>query len=592
MTNEYTPPSLTDAAVNIYGSTISGSYAEALSPPNFRILSQKEGMTTWEIRGDDHRGRQSQADKLEKAYAGWASTTAERRWRGYLNLPMSVTSESQAFGGTAGRGGVYFTNYGSLHVVAQGTTANRCLGEDSTDYQVALANPYFGAAYSPGSAIAALMTGPMGGLTSRLLIGRTGATIDIHDTLGTSAATMHANLTFCCGGAITGTNAQYPGVPAWVFLANNGLWSISVNETVTNAPTQTWDDLPNGGCVLGNTFETLLNAPAGNRMYMLLPTTNLTTTAWDISTALATPAFTRLASANVDGTDVQYHEIESPGLIGGRLWRRYAVVFDPKNVIAYDGKNGNNLGIFDNFSTTSTSMYVVGIGGDDSHLRALVQNVSDLQWWEYNEASRGWLPVSGTFTSPSGVTVSDTPDYVIANRRIHYGPQLPYAKRTGNSYVSLYNSAEVTWARQHIPPLGLNPALAYQGSAIGSHDFAGSAVDTSPAWILPGRLAGHPFEITQIDARLMDLEAGGTDASAKFEVAVHTTTNQGLSFTNTPLVRTFSASEGVAARTYNPPAGTKLYRLQIRETLTQGTAVNKTPNGANWIIRGVSYTNE
>ncbi len=148
-----------------------------------------------------------------------------------------------------------------------------------------------------------------------------------------------------------------------------------------------------------------------------------------------------------------------------------------------------------------------------------------------------------------------------------------------------------------MPPNGINPFNAYRqtgASVNASKAFANSAVHTFPVWVPPGKLSGHPFDIEYIDARQLDLEAGGSDATIKVEVAVSTSNSATLSFTNTPYSVTWAASFGVKERVYRPPAGKgRLYRLQIRETLTQGTGeTNKTPNGAYLITRGCSYLDE
>lgn len=573
-----------DTPLTIFGQTVSGSYAEPLNPPNFRVISRRGNYVVWEIVLDEVRGPQNQDDNFERGYAGWSQSTADPRFRGHLINPIATTRQSQSFGGTAGNGPVVWVNTPDATVIAKGTTANRCLASAGPGLTYVT--------YNPGSAISSLMYGPLAGLTSYVLIGRTGATIDVHSTLGTSVGTMTgggSSLTACWGGAVSPTDSATAGTPAWLFYANNGIWKLSIGAAITDAPTQTQFNVPDGGCVLG--FDTLEKSPFGNRMYMLLPLSDRTVSCWN---ALATIGPTRLASVDVDGADLVEHPLPMRGIIYGRLWQRRAVVSDGFRVIQFDGEEAKDLSIFAKvyLASSSYSIRVVGLGGDDSSLRALVQ-IGDnggaanftLQEWEYNEDTRGWSPVtkqSVPITVDSNAGIGGAP-FDPAYQSVYHGPNLPYSRIHATSYVAMNNGSEVTWEYRKVWPRGSNPNFHFQS-------FETSSVHTWPQWRLPGDLAGPPFVIAQVDGRMLDLEDGGTGATALVEIAKQSSaTSSALSFTSTPISRSFKQAEELRGRVYEPQEVYALHALQVRETLTAGSGATKSPDGLPLKIKGVSF---
>lgn len=577
MTSEYI-----DGNLNIYGSTLSGSFAEPLGGLNFRILSSAAGKVTWELTLDENRGPQAQSDRLEKSYAGWSSSTADARFRGYVINPLKLSSYTLGSGASSDGGSLFGTNFDTTFVMAQGSTANSSLWKETST-----TDPTPSAVtYSPGAQIMCLLSGPLNS-TNSVIIGRSGTTTDVHTTLGTSAATMHTDLNGMVGGALSSVNSTNPGVPVWIFKTNTGLFTLASNVAANTQPTSVATVLPTGGTVFG--FETLEKSPFGTRMYFIGSTNGRN----------------KLLHCNAEGTDILDIPLSLSTLNGGRLWQRNFVGHDLVRITRFDGERETDLNIFSNIAADSDKkLAVLGLGGSDASLRALVQTwdlntaaSSTLQWWEYMAPTNSWLPVSATFTPYNPTTVSDGAFYLNGLLNVTSGQyNFPYSKQTGACYVKMHKTNDEAFAYQLVNPQGINPFNAYRktgSSDNASKAFETSSVHTRPAWIPPGKLAGHPFEINQVDGRLMDIEAGGSDATVKFEIAMHSSTSQALSFTNTPLSVTFSAGQGVKGRVYNPPAGTRLHRLQVRETLTQGTGeTNKTPNGAYAVIRGTSYVTE
>lgn len=575
-----------DTDLVIFGSTLAGSYSEPMTPPGFRIRKRAGNWVYWEFMGHEARGRQAQIDKYENSYAGWASTTADSRFRGYLFNPLAITRASQSFGGTAGDGPVVYADGGTAFglVMAQGSTANRCLATGITSVSPA---PFY-ATYDPGATITAIMVGPVNS-TNRVLIGREGTTIDVHSAVGTTTATSHSNLSSCWGGAVSPTDSANAGVPAWLFYANGGIWKLSTAVAANTAPTQTWANVNDGGCVLG--FDTLEESPFGNRMYMLIPLTDQTHSAWH--TRGSNPVLCKLAHINEDGVDLVNVQLPMAGVHFGRLWQRKAVVSDGNRVILYNGKTAWDANIFAALSLPSSSYKanVVGLGGDESSLRALVQimttgGVGTLQKWEYNERQASWTPVSGTTADISIAASSDASPYVIDRHSVNYGPSIPYSSVKSLEWVSMYNTGDVTWDRQFVTPRGVNPYIQYQGI----QSIESSGIHTYPAWIMPGNLAGHPSITTEVDGRLLDLDSSA-GSSVLYEQATRASTSNVMTFTNTPIKRTFTQGDGVLNRVYHPASSPAWFLLQQRLTLTSGTSATG-PNAANLITRGVTFLDD
>lgn len=587
MTQDFDPAVADQSYVNIYGSTLVGSYAERLSPPGFRerpLLRNNKLYRIaipWELTLDDFRGQQAQVDKYEKSYAGWSQSTADLRFRGYLFSPVTTTRDTQAFASSAGDGPVVWCDAGTLGtVVAQGSTANQCLAVANVSVTPA---PNY-KTYTPGSAISCLMAGPLNSTLS-LLVGRTSATIDVHTTVGTSAGTMSASLNPAWGGALSPLNATTPGLPTWLFYANAGIWSLASNVAIGTAPTQVLSGLNNGGCVLG--FETLEKSPLGNRMYLLIPKApGLTVSAWH--TRAASPSPCLLFSVNEEGTDLQQHQLPLNGVLWARLWQRKVVVSDGSRVLAFDGAKATDLNIFGapSLNTTNVKPLCVGLGGDDSSLIATtyIRQLSDsafaIQRWEYSEDLGDWSPISAKGAIISSLSVSDASPYVLDNNMLCYGPNLPYSRANAYNWTCIYNSANVTWDYQFSWPRGVNPQL------LGTSKET-SGVHLTPKWTLPGTLAGHPFVIEEIDARQVDIDAGGSTATVQVEVATEAASTS-LSFTN-GLTRTFAATEAIRGRYQRFDNNVDaLHRLYARVT-TAVSSGGGSPNGANVVLRGISF---
>lgn len=578
MTNEAVQ--YTDAPLNIYGSTIAGTFADPLTPPGFRFRNPPNfkrelagKVVCWEFPlGQDNRGPQAQSDTYVKAYAGWSQTDLDTRFRGYLFNVQAVTTESQF--ASVSDGPVVFCDSNSSSfgtVLAQGSTANQCLatasvsGSDDPTYVT----------YNPGSAIYSLAVGPLNS-TNRLLVGRTSATIDVHSATGTTAGTMHANLTGCWGMALSPTNATTPGTPTWVFGANGGIWVLASNVAITTAPTQTMSNVNDGGAFLG--FETLENTPMGNRLYFLMPLVDRSTSAWGASGTVPAPC--KLMSVNVDGLDLQEHQLPMTGIIYGRLWQRRVVVSDGQRVIAYDGKNATDLNIFGSAKPASgKKLLVEGIGGDHSALRVTVTGLPTIsatgkvQDWEFDEAGRRWAPVS-KLRNPSSASLSSASPFDADDVYLLHGPQTPYSRWLGYQFQAEYNDTVVRWARQFIPPRGINPFLTYPSNTT---ETSGDLI--TPIWSLPGSTAGHPSLIAEIDGRLIDFGTSTTN-SVKVVAKTQTSTTDNAPATGA-LTRTFVPTEAVLDRIYKPYRNDSVfYRIQFQITVTTGA------NGVPIMVRG------
>jgi hypothetical protein len=305
-------------------------------------------------------------------------------------------------------------------------------------------------------------------------------------------------------------------------------------------------------------------------MYMLLPIAhNRTTSAWHVNT---TTAPCELWSCNAEGTDMQFHKLPMAGIYFARLWQRKVVCSDAQRILAYDGETAADLNIFAS-PAGGTKHLVTGLGGDDSSLLADVAR----QYWEFNEASHGWLPVSKQNAAVSISSVSDTGPFAINVVTTLLGPNMPYNRYNGTLWRAVYDTANNTWDYQGFYPRGVNPLLV--GATLES-----SSIDTRPALSLPHRHSGHPFIIEEIDGRLVDVDIGGTSAQVQVDVAGQET-NTSLSFTNA-ITATFTKAEAISGRRRSFPNNrTMANRLQTRTTLTSGTT---SPNGANVVYRGIT----
>ncbi len=592
MTQDYLD---TTPASNVYGSTGFGSFVEPLADASFRILSERtvggKRQVHWELRQDENRGPQAQVDSFEKGYAGWSSSTADPRFRGYIINPLKTTYTVMSLA-SGGAGYVYGADLGGVTVIATGSGANTMY--KVTDMATGIPTAV---TYNPGAAVTGMFSGPLGGV-NRLFVGRQATTTDLHTVVGTSAATMHADFNSMWGGDLSPINASTPGVQNWLFYCGTTLKSQPISAATGDAAPTPYplSNIPGGGVVYG--FETLEKSPKANRFYMGWPR---------LSSTSRTDVY-RLVDVNAEGTDPQETKLSLGRIKGGRFWNHVWVGHDDVRVVGFDGATETDFNAFTNVAADSDKGYtILGLGGSAATLRMCVlksdyNSVSNvrIQWWEFMDKTKSWLPVSEdivpylvTAASSWGAdgSIYDSGQTIGAP----YATSMPYGLNSGFTYIHLQKTSDTAFAHQLSTPPGINPFNAYRktGSSTNSSRAFSNSVHTFPVWLPPGKLGGHPFDIEEIDGRLLDIGAGGSDATIKIEVAVQTSAATALSFTNTPFSVTFSAAQGVTSRVYRPPSKQRLYRLQERMTLTQGTAeTNKTPNGAYLITRGVSYVDE
>src|SRR5688572_20424947 len=122
-----------------------------------------------------------------------------------------------------------------------------------------------------------------------------------------------------------------------------------------------------------------------------------------------------------------------------------------------------------------------------------------LQRWEFNEEIDCWAAISAFGVAINTVLISDRAPYLISKTTVNYGPNTPYSRANAYNWLCIYNTANVTWDRQFSPPRGVNPALGFvTAESTSAHTF--------PQWLLPGKLAGHPSVIEEIDARMADID--------------------------------------------------------------------------------------
>lgn len=605
MTNEFVQVA-PNVSANVYGSTLSGSFAEPLEPPNFKwvdppwgalakSLSGKIGF--WEVVIEDLRGPQSQDGKFNKTYAGWSTGSLDCRFCGYAIAPLKVSYKSFTSGA-----GTYYTgfagvNFDTVFVMAGGDTANTSLFKETSN-----SDPTpVAVVYNPGSEINGLGTAPIGGATAalRLFILRQGASVDVHSAAGTSLGAMNASLSPAYGMALSPVNAATPGTQTIGFLANGGLWTTPITAAIGTAPTQTLSNLPNGGTMLG--FETLEKSPYGNRCYMLLPEVNVAGPATRFTVRL------RVAHVNVEFVDLEWIQTDLAYCRGGRLWQRNLILHDYQRVVRFDGERAWDLGIFNNIAANSNIKWtVVQVGGSDTSLRVLVQkydissySASTLQWWEFMPQTNSWTPVSEEIV-PTGFSIPIDGDafYTVGLTTVNRGFYAPWSKQTGACYVYLEKTNDQSFAYQLVPPQGVNPYNTYRKT--GTTDYASRAFtngsQTLPRWTLPtpprtlstSPATGHPLLVDEIDLRLTEPDGGGTsDAYVKVEVANQAKTSYSFPTTNA-LKYTATAVEPILERRrtfydVNEP----MQKLQLRISTGQDTGqTNKTGNALPIVIRG------
>ena len=220
---------------------------------------------------------------------------------GILTEPITVTSQT-SFGESDIKPLTWATVFGK-YVQACGGTANNALAVETSTSNPALTL----LTYTPGSVITGLWPIVIGGATApvRLAVGRSGGVVEVLSDVAsppTSFGTMHANTTACWGIISSPLNSTTPGTPLLLIYSNGNIYTLDGASAIGTAPTVATASVPNGGYAVG--IVELPGEP--QRAFWVIPKEDQGTTSM-LDRAGTNPfRGARLASTNLEGTDLQY----------------------------------------------------------------------------------------------------------------------------------------------------------------------------------------------------------------------------------------------------------------------------------------------
>jgi hypothetical protein len=395
-------------------------------------------------------------------------------------------------------------------------------------------------AYNAASAITAMDGIVVGGATAArmLCISRAGATVQvISDVSGTVNATGHADLNPCWGACQTFLNSD-----TILFYADNGIYALAKTAAISDAPTLTLSNLPDGGYWLDNEPFKVGGGPY--RCYLALPKQD---TATGMVPFGSTGDF-EIISINQEGFDpvpVIFPSLAK--IVWAGRFRQGIIATDGYKIVYYDGErylDGNPFG--GQVIASSYTFEIVGVWiiNHDVYIR-MTDNQSGTtyyinMYWDVD--TDAWH-----FTSTDASASAD-PEACRSRG-------LPWSfNSTFYRHKHWYEGG--SWRRQQWVESDENPYYLQMDSSSGNaYEFNSVGDVLSMIWDLPG-LEGKPKSITAITF-LGDLYNGSAeDNTTKANVTVTAGAPSGGSV------------EGVSAR-FEPPVSRTWEGLGQRHEFTQ-----------------------
>jgi hypothetical protein len=415
----------------------------------------------------------------------------DTRFSRHLLLPLKITSATTPDPSGTSIGMSHERIFGNLMIgVGSGNGASLFSETSATDATIVAT------AYNAASAITALDGIVVGGATSArmLLVSRAGATVQvISDASGTVNATGHADLNPCWGACQTFLNSD-----TILFYADNGIYALAKTAAISDAPTLTLSNLPDGGYWLDNEPFRVGNSPY--RCYLALPRQ-------DTSTGMAPLGTT---GDFFDPVPVNFPQL--PKITYAVRFRTGIVATDNYDISYYDGERYIHTSPFTqkDIAGGATPCQITGLWviGEDLYARIQFETtVYFTMMWDVDTGA--WHFVSTDITS--------------ANPEYPRSRGLPWSFNPGivHRYMHVYENG--SWRRQQWTTLEQNPYfLQESGNDSGvSFEFHTDGNIRSTAWDLPG-LEGKPKAITAITfmGHIYDGDATSNTTSAEIGVTV------------------------------------------------------------------------
>ena len=471
-------------------------------------------------------------------------------------------------------------------IAGGGSTANQSLFRLAQDISTG-AMTVTALTYTPSSVIQAVSCIHQATVIDRAFIGRTSGAPQILSGLNNAAptvdATMHANLTPCFGHIFAALNSTTPGVGTNIFLANNGVWTLSASAAVGDAPTQTLSGLPDGGYIIG----ALQIEGSVHRIYLFLPHEDLATESV-LRAASGTEGY--IVSINFEGGDIQPLEMGMDMILHALVWRDGIVATDGVSVVWHNGQKVNLGWNKARKHASDRQANITSLAVVDDRLLAFVaetdanSSVQDIYVEEYIPEENRWYrhtkteTLSGATTKPVLANTGTTPVFhsIDAEEAATFGHRLFY-------YVTVGGEG---WRSFTLLPSVANP-FDWQNTGESYRFFATSGSAETPVYHL---IDGFKKAVTDI---VYKGELKGEDASLKVDIASQS--GSAMSFSGNQSA-TFKEDDDWRQHTWINPSPEVLDRLQFKFTVTQGTSgtgvTRTTPNALPLVIGGYIYVPE
>jgi hypothetical protein len=384
-------------------------------------------------------------------------------------------------------------------MIASGSNSGASLFYEGTAPEIVAAS------YNPGSAITALDAIVIGGATvsRKLLVSRAGAAPQlISEANGTVSVTGHSDLNPCWGACQTFLNND-----TILFYADNGIYALTKTQALSDAPTLTLSNLPDGGYWLDNEPFRVGNSPY--RCFLALPKQ-------DASTGMVPFGDTgdfEIVSINQEGFDpVPVIFPMLPKIVWAGRYRNGIVATDGLTIAYYDGETYFHTSPFGQRLTRDVDVLgivAVWVIGNDLYIRVSESILNGTfnhvtMMWDFD--TQAWHVTS--------IDSNDSADGTVPRAR-----GLPWSFNASTSrYMYIYEGG--SWKSQSWTYLSENPFFIQEdGSLLGTQQYEASGGITSPYWDLPG-LEGKPKAITAITF-MGDLVAGNaSDNTTPTQVVV------------------------------------------------------------------------
>ena len=458
----------------------------------------------WRIVIDDLRGGTNITEgPYEEVYNRYAMTTLDTaldgRYYQTLCLQQLATTDAPA-DAEATVVGVHSVNVLDRLWVAAGLTANKALARETSASNPALQL----VTYTATSFISGLAAVVIGGATAaqRLAVCRNGTGDNVQiisDTSATVAGTMHNDTARCWGIIQSPTISTTYNEPLMIY-SSGALRFLSKTAAITDAPTATLTNVPNGGYALG--LVRLAGGPM--RAAWVWPFADTTGGMMTSANLTGRVVLTDLETGTT-AQEVNFgHGIRLATVMNGNA----IVAATRSNVFYYDGRSQpRNLRLLENRLMTSSAtlaqeLTIFDIRADGNEI-----------WVRYGSGLLAWLDV---YDITTGVwhTVALVPTITAVNNSWAGKPAVSTNTRFAH-FNPLYDDGGIFQVpfRIYMPEYGRNPyTLRLTTGGLGGAEYRASGSIRLPAYSLPG-LEGHPKTVSRIIFG-GDVDAGGTAATA------------------------------------------------------------------------------